>query len=80
MQSEENILQSMDTFFRYFAKYTKSILDFLGKYVSPYLKEIINLFKQTSNMLPNDDISYVGILVVILAIGVFLNYFFEEED
>jgi len=80
MQSEENVLQSMDTFFRYFAKYTKSILDFIGTYVNPYLKEIINLFKQISNMLPNNDIIYVGILGVTLAIGVFLNYFFEEEE
>ena len=80
MQSEENILQSLDSFFRYFARYTKNILDFIGKYINPYLEEIINVFRRISNMLPNNDISYIAMLGVILAVGVFLNYFFEEED
>lgn len=79
MQSEEAILQELDAFFRYFALYSKSILDFIGKYVNPYLVEILDIFKQISDALPNNDISYIVILIIILGLGVALNRFFEEE-
>ena len=79
MQGEETILQELDMFFRYFALYSKSILDFIGKYVNPYLVEVLNIFKQISNALPNNDISYIITLVALLGLGIILNRFFEEE-
>ena len=80
MQSEETILQELDTFFRYFALYSKSILDFIGKYVNPYLVKILDIFKQISAALPDNDISYIVILILFLALGIILNRFFEEEE
>ncbi|MHA1596517.1 MAG: hypothetical protein ACTSVF_00130 [Candidatus Asgardarchaeia archaeon] len=74
------ILEYIKTFFDYIVPYLRQIITFLDENVRPLIMVLIDFFRNISNMLPEDLMSYFLILAALMALGVVMNVVFEKEE
>ena len=72
------VLEYLDNFFMWFSPYAKMILEWLSKYVDPYVSKVAEYLEKAANMLPEENIYYIIAMICLIAIGIIFNKVFEK--
>ncbi|MGQ4833110.1 MAG: hypothetical protein ACP6IS_04295 [Candidatus Asgardarchaeia archaeon] len=82
MQTENfsQVMYYLDSFFRWFAPYSREILRFISENIDPYLSKIVAILAEVANRLPEDTIYYIITMISLMILGVVFNRIFEKES
>ena len=78
VDSFSQIMYYLDSFFRWFAPYARTILQFISENINPYVSKIAVVLEQIANQLPDDPTYYMITMISLIVLGIVFNKYFEK--